>query len=315
KLFFGYATGSNLFFPFAVGGAAVLFREHPTPEVLFDKIERHRPTILINVPTVIRRMLEHPGAAGRDLSSLRFATSAGEALPADLHRRWRETFGVDLLDGLGTAEMWHIFVSNRPGEVRPGTLGRAVDGFEVEVRDPEGRPLPDGQVGRLWVRGGSRALAYWQHQEKSHDAFRGEWFAAGDLVERDAEGYITYCGRDDDTLKVAGRWLIPREVEDCLARHAAVAECAVVGVSDEAGLTKPHAFVRLAEGFEEGGATDLAEQLKAWCLDHLEAYKHPRRVHLLSSFPRTHLGKVDRGALERMAEQAGESEQADRATP
>ncbi len=300
KLFFGYATGSNLLFPFAVGASAILFPEHPTPELLFEKIRRHRPTILVNVPTMVNQMVAYPDAVSRDLSCLRFATSAGEALPAPLYQRWKETFGVELLDGLGTAEMWHIFVSNHPAEVRPGTLGKPVPGFEIKICDPEGHEVPEGEVGELWVRGGSRAIAYWRHQRKTETAFRGEWFVGGDLVRRDADGFITYCGRGDDVLKVAGKWLAPQEVESCLMRHPAVAECAVVGVENRDGLTKPFAFVVARES-----AIDLEGELKRHCLDRLEAYKHPRRVILLASFPRTHLGKVDRGALRAMARAQG----------
>lgn len=294
KLYFGYATGSNLFFPFAAGGSSVLFPDAPTPERLFEQIERHRPTILINVPTVIQRMLDHPGAAGRDLSSLRLATSAGEALPPPLYHRWKDTFGVELLDGLGTAEMWHVFLTNRPGDVRPGTLGRVVDGFEIDVRDAEGQPVADGEVGKLWVRGDSRALGYWQNLDKTRESFRGEWFVGGDLVCRDADGYVTYCGRGDDAMKVGGRWLIPKEVEDCLAGHPDVGRCAVVPGPNEDGLTKPYAFVLPADGAVTDG---LEERLKAWALERLDAYKHPRVVHLVDELPETHLGKIDRAAL------------------
>ncbi len=299
KLFFGYATGSNLLFPFAVGASTVLFPEHPTADILFAQIRRHRPTILVNVPTMINQMVSHPAAGAQDLSSLRFATSAGEALPTPLYQRWKETFGVELLDGLGTAEMWHIFVSNHPRAVRPGTLGKVVPGFEIKVCDPQGREVADGEVGELWVRGGSRAIAYWRNQARTEEAFRGEWFVGGDLVRRDAEGWITYCGRGDDVLKVAGKWLAPQEVESCLMRHPAVAECAVVGVENEDGLTKPFAFVVA----RQGGA-GLEEELRRHCLEHLEAYKHPRRVIALDSFPRTHLGKIDRGALRALARTA-----------
>ena len=218
KLYFGYATGSNLFFPFAVGGSAVLFPDAPTPERLFDLIEDRRPTILINVPTMIQRMLDEPTAAARDLSSLRLATSAGEALPAPLYHRWRQTYEVELLDGLGTAEMWHIFLTNRPGDVKPGTLGRVVEGFEVDVRDADGMPLPDGETGRLWVRGDSRALGYWQNLDKTRSSFFGEWFVGGDMVSRDEDGYVTYCGRGDDAMKVTGRWLVPKEVVGATGR-------------------------------------------------------------------------------------------------
>lgn len=292
KLYFGYATGSNLLFPFAAGGTAVLFPEHPTPEILFEKIARYRPTILVNVPTMVGKMVGHETAASRDLSCLRFATSAGEALPVPLYERWKATFGVELLDGLGTAEMWHIFVTNRPGDVRPGTLGRAVEGFEIKVRDPQGRDLPADEVGRLWVRGESRALGYWQNLEKTVESFYGPWFVGGDLVKMDSDGYVSYCGRGDDVLKVGGKWLVPQEVESCLLRHPMVAECAVIGAEDKDGLTKPYAFVLAREPME-----GLEEELKQHTLEHLQGYKHPRKVIVLDSFPRTHLGKVDRGKL------------------
>lgn len=297
KLYFGYATGSNLFFPFSVGASAVLFPEPATAEVLFEKIRRHRPTILVNVPTMIQRMVEHPEASSQDLSCLRFATSAGEALPAPLYRRWRERFGAELLDGLGTAEMWHIFISNLPHEVKPGTLGRPVPGFDVEIRDADGNLLPTGEVGRLWVRGNSRAIGYWQNSKQTAAAFRGEWFVGGDLVCRDEDGYITYCGRADDVLKVGGKWLAPQEVESCLMKHPAVDECAVVGVETADGLTKPWAFVVAKEN-----PPDLEQELMQFVLEQLQTYKHPRRVVVVDAFPRTHLGKIDRGKLKREAQ-------------
>ncbi len=292
KLYFGYATGSNLFFPFSAGARSALFPEPATAEVVFEKIRRFRPTVLVNVPTMISKMVSHPGARSQDLSSLRVCTSAGEALPAELHARWQETFGVELLDGLGTAEMWHIFVSNRPGRVRPGTLGTVVPGFEIKVCDDEGRELPEGETGWLWVRGDSRAIGYWQHMEKTAESFRGEWYVSGDLITRDAEGYVTYCGRGDELLKVSGKWLAPQEVEGCLLQHPAVAEACVVGVQDRSGLVKPRAYVVSREPRE-----GLDEELKAFVRERLDAYKHPREVVFVEALPRTHLGKVDRGKL------------------
>jgi len=302
KLYFGYATGANLLFPFSVGACAVLFPERTTPEVLFDKIETHRPTLLINVPTMIGRMLDHPGASRRDLSSLRAATSAGEALPAELHDRWKAAWDVELLDGLGTAEMWHIFLSNRPGEVRPGTLGRAVPGFEVRVCDDEGTELPPGETGRLWVRGGSLGLGYWKRDEETRAAFRGEWYASGDMVRCDEEGYVSYCGRADDMLKVSGKWLAPQEVENCLLAHPGVEEVAVVGVTDAHGLTRPHAFVVPASGVGGGGSGELERELRELVRERLSSYKVPRRILFRKELPRTHLGKIDRGRLRRESE-------------
>jgi acyl-coenzyme A synthetase/AMP-(fatty) acid ligase len=291
-LFFGYATGSNLFFPFSVGGTSVLFPERCTAQVVFDQIARHRPTILVNVPTMINHMVGHADAARHDLSSLRLVTSAGEGLPAELHARWDRAFGVPLLDGLGTAEMWHIFLSNRLGRIRPGTLGEVVPGFEVKVCDDSGRELADGEVGYLWVRGGSRAIGYWQQMEKTQQGFRGEWFVSGDMVSRSPDGFFSYCGRADDMLKVSGKWLAPQEVENCLLQHPEVEQAAVVGVVDSSGLLKPQAFV-----VPRHRRPDLAEELKAFVRDRLEPYKHPRVISFVDALPLTHLGKVDRGKL------------------
>ena len=292
KLYFGYATGSNLLFPFAAGARSVLFDDRCTAEVLFAQIARHRPTILITVPTMINQMVGHPDAARQDFSSLRLATSAGEGLPAELHARWDQCFGVPLLDGLGTAEMWHIFLSNRVGRIRRGTLGEVVPGFEIRVADEEGRELPDGEVGHLWVRGGSRGLGYWQQHEKSQTTFRGEWVVSGDLIKRDPDGYYTYGGRADELLKVGGKWLSATEVEGCLLQHPLVSQVAVVGVADANGLIKPHAYIIPRERRE-----GLAEELKAFVCERLEPYKHPREVIFVDSLPTTHLGKVDRGKL------------------
>jgi benzoate-CoA ligase family protein len=293
KLFFGYALGSNLFFPMAVGGCSVLFTERCTPGAIFDRVELHSPTVLVNVPTMVQKMVESSAAAPRDLSSLRFATSAGEALPVELYQRWTNAFGVDLLDGLGTAEMWHIFITNRPGDIRPGTLGRAVDGFDVRVRDDQGRDLPAGETGLMWVRGHSRATAYWQNMEATRRAFRGEWYVSEDMLSRDEDGYFTYCGRADDMLKVSGKWLSPGEVENCLLQHPAVREVAVVGMLEADGLTRPHAFVVVDPGPHDG----LEAQLADFVTQRLEAYKAPRSIVFMDALPRTHLGKVDRGQL------------------
>jgi benzoate-CoA ligase family protein len=294
KLYFGYATGSNLLFPFAAGASVALFPEACTADVLFERIRKSRPTLLIHVPTMIHKMAAHPQAAGQDLSSLRLCTSAGEALPVELFERWRDTFGVELLDGLGTAEMWHIFISNTPGAARAGTLGTVVPGFEIKACDEQGREVERGEMGWLWVRGGSRAIGYWQHMEKTEAAFRGEWYVSGDLISIDDDGYVTYGGRGDEMLKVSGKWLAPQEVEGCLLQHADVLEAAVVGITDANGLMKPRAYV-VAREAREG----LAEQLQAFVRDHLAPYKYPREVVFMSALPRTHLGKVDRGKLRR----------------
>ena len=297
KLFFGYATGLNLLFPFAVGATATLFSGRCTTEALVEKLRERRPTILVNVPTMVNHLLSDDGVTAEDFASLRMATSAGEALPAELHRRWNELCGVPLLDGLGTAEMWHIFVTNRPGDVKPGSLGRVVEGFDLEVRDEDGAPLGPDEVGYLWVRGDSRAIGYWQQMEKTRDAFRGEWYVSGDMISMDAAGYVTYHGRGDDMLKVSGKWLSPQELENCLLEHTAVEEVAVVGVATDEGLVKPRAFVIPAA--DRPGNDALAAELQEWARTRLEPYKYPRDVIFMDDLPRTHLGKVDRGALAR----------------
>ncbi len=295
KLYFGYALGSNLFFPFSVGASAVLFDEHSTPDAVFRRVERHGATVLVNVPSAINQMLALPEEESGRLATLRAATSAGEALPDTLYRQWRERFGVELLDGLGTAEMWHIFVSNRIGEVRPGTLGQVVPGFEIAACDEDGEPVTVGEVGRLWVRGESLGLGYFENPEATAEAFRGEWFAGGDLVSIDGDGFVTHRGRADDAIKVKGRWFRPQEVESTLLDHPAVEECAVVAVADASGLARPVAFVV--------GHDATESELIDWVLERLEPYKHPRQIHFVDKLPQTHLGKVDRGALKRLLTQ------------
>jgi len=297
KLFFGYATGTNLMFPFAVGGSTVLFSERSTPERLFDLIENERPTMLTSVPTMIGRMLamEEAADAPRDLSSLRLVLSAGEKLPEALQRKWLERCGVEILDGIGSAELFHIYISNRPGAVRPGSLGQAVPGYEPRVVDDDGRELPDGETGRLIIRGESAALCYWQEHEASKDVFRGDTVWSGDLFRRDADGYY-YCeGRADELLKVGGRWVAPHEVEECLLRHAAVAQAAVVGFTDGEGLVKPRAFIVCHAGHD--ACAELASTLQSWVKDDLAPHKYPRRVDFLDDLPKNDRGKVNRRAL------------------
>jgi benzoate-CoA ligase family protein len=294
KLYFGYATGSNLLFPFSVGASVVLFGEHPAPEAIFSRVERHRPTVLVNVPSAVNQMVSAPDAEARDLSSLRLATSAGEALPETLYHRWKETFAVELLDGLGTAEMWHIFVTNVLGDVRPGTLGKVVPGFEIKVCDEDGVEVAPDDVGRLWVRGDSLGLGYFDDPEQTAESFRDGWFVGGDLVSLDRDGYVTHRGRGDDAIKVKGKWFRPQEVESVLLDHDAVAECAVVAVEDESGLARPVAFVVAKTPTSE-------DELIQWVLAHLEPYKHPRSILFVDELPQTHLGKIDRGALKRAA--------------
>lgn len=295
KLFFGYATGANVFFPFLVGASTVLFPEQSTAATLFEKIARHRPTVLVTVPSMVQHMLSHPDAARQDFSSLRVATSAGEALPIELHERWNRMFHVDLVDGLGTAEMWHIFISNRPGRVVPGTLGWVVPGYEVKLCDDAGREVGEGEVGALWVKGQSRGICYWERMDETMRTFRGEWTVTGDLLRRNADGTYAYCGRSDEMMKVSGRWLAPAEVENCLLQHVAVREVAVVPLKNADGLVKPIAFV-----VAERPSPTLGSELQEFVRTRLEPFKCPREVVFLETLPRTHLNKVDRTALARL---------------
>ncbi|MDQ3918795.1 MAG: benzoate-CoA ligase family protein, partial [Acidobacteriota bacterium] len=295
KLFFGYATGTNLLFPFAAGGATALFSERSTPEKMFEVIERYRPTILTSVPTMINSMLNVEGAAARDLSSLRMCLSAGEALPAELYRRWVETFGVEIYDGIGSAEMFHIYITNRPGDVRPGSLGRIVEGYEAEIVDAEGRAVPTGEMGTLRIKGDSAALCYWQAHEKSKATFAGDWCTTGDQFHSDEEGYYWYHGRTDDMLKVSGVFVAPAEIENCLLRHDAVLEAAVVGHDAGDGLVKPKAFVVLREGHAPG--EELAREIKEFVKSRLALYKYPRWVEFVAALPKNDRGKIDRKLL------------------
>lgn len=298
KLFFGYATGTNLMFPFAAGGTTALFPGRATPETMFEMIARHRPTVLTSVPTMINSMLnlDPSGSRRADLSSLRVCVSAGEALPGELYRRWVDTFGIELLDGIGSAEMFHIYISNRFGEVRPDSLGRLVPGYEARIVGPDaGDTLAAGEQGTLWISGGSTALCYWQRRESSRETFRGDWCVTGDQFTRDAEGYFYYRGRTDDMLKVSGIFVSPLEIEDCLLGHPAVREVAVVGCPDDGGLVKPKAFVALKQGYEP--SRELALEFKAFVKGRLSPYKYPRWVEFVTGLPRSDRGKVLRTDL------------------
>ncbi|HEX8459096.1 MAG TPA: benzoate-CoA ligase family protein [Pyrinomonadaceae bacterium] len=295
KLFFGYATGTNLLFPFAVGGATALFSERSTPEKLFEVIERFRPTVLTSVPTMINGMLNLEGAPARDLSSLRFCLSAGEALPVELYERWMKTFGVEILDGIGSAEMFHIYITNRPGDVRPGSLGRIVEGYEAQVIDADGREVATGEMGTLRIRGDSAALCYWQAHEKSKETFAGDYCTTGDQFHVDPEGYYWYHGRTDDMLKVSGVYVAPVEIEACLLQHEAVLECAVVGHDAGDRLVKPKAFIVPRENFAP--SEELAESLKEFVKTRLALYKYPRWIEFVTSLPKNDRGKIDRKQL------------------
>ena len=297
KLFFGYATGTNLLVPFAVGGATALFAERATPEKMFEVIDRHKPTILTTVPTMINSMLNVADANKRDISSIRFCYSAGEALPVELYHRWKEAFGVEICDGIGSAEMFHIYITNRPGDVKPGSLGRIVEGYEAKIVDGEDKELPTGEMGTLKIKGDSAALCYWNAHEKSKETFAGDWCTSGDQFHADADGYYWYYGRTDDMLKVSGVFVAPAEIENCLLQHEAVAECAVIGHDAGDGLIKPKAFVVARAGHEPNQA--LADQIKEFVKSRIALYKYPRWIEFVDSLPKNDRGKIDRKLLKR----------------
>jgi benzoate-CoA ligase family protein len=294
KLFFGYATGTNLLFPFAVGGATALFSERSTAEKMFEVIKRYKPTILTTVPTMINSMLNVPNVSADDLSSLRFCYSAGEALPKELYERWMNAFGACICDGIGSAEMFHIYITNRPGDIKPGSLGRIVEGYEAKIVDAEGKEVATGEMGTLKIKGDSAALCYWNAHDKSKETFAGDWCTTGDQFHVDEDGYYWYHGRTDDMLKVSGVFVAPAEIENCLLQHNAVLECAVVG-HEASGLVKPKAFVVLREGFV--AADQLAEEIKQFVKDHIAIYKYPRWVEFVDSLPKNDRGKIDRKKL------------------
>lgn len=305
RLFFGYATGTNLMFPFAVGATTGLFSERPTPESLVNAIATYRPTIVTNVPTMLGKLLEYDaerGAAGEaplDLSSIRFSLSAGEALPGPLLSRWRARWGSEVYDGIGSAEMFHIYASNRPGDVKVGSLGKAVEGYELRIlpEDAEGpgaAPCAPGEIGVLWVKGDSVSQGYWLDRDRSFRTFHGHWCRTGDLFHMDEDGYLYFAGRADDLLKVGGQWVAPLEVEECLLECPQVAACAVIGV-DEDGLVKTKAFIVLRTGHtaSEALATELQEHVRTT----LAKYKYPRVVEFVDDLPKNDRGKVDKKAL------------------
>jgi benzoate-CoA ligase family protein len=295
KLFFGYATGTNLLFPFAVGGATALFAERSTPEKLFEVIDRYRPTILTTVPTMINAMLNAAEAASHDLTSIRFCYSAGEALPVELYHRWKQTFDVEICDGIGSAEMFHIYITNRPGDVKPGSLGRIVEGYEAKIVDADNHQVATGEMGTLKIKGDSAALCYWNAHEKSKETFAGDWCTTGDQFHIDADGYYWYHGRTDDMLKVSGIFVAPAEIENCLLQHEAVLECAVIGQEDADGLIKPKAFVLAREGHDTG--SDLTEDIQQFAKSRMALYKYPRWIEFVESLPKNDRGKIDRKLL------------------
>jgi benzoate-CoA ligase len=296
KLFFAYGLGNALSFPLSVGATTVLMAERPTPDAVFKRWLEQRPTVFFGAPTGYAAMLASPKCPSREQVALRLCSSAGEALPREIGERFKARFGADIIDGIGSTEMLHIFLSNRPGDVRYGSSGRPVDGYEVELRDENGAVITAAeQVGDLYIRGPSAALMYWCNRDKSRDTFQGAWTKSGDKYCRDADGYYVYAGRSDDMLKVSGQYVSPFEVESTLMQHAAVLEAAVIGVADENGLTRAKAFVVLKDERDAGEA--MAETLKSFVKQQLAPHKYPRQIVFLPELPKTATGKIQRFKL------------------
>jgi benzoate-CoA ligase len=292
KLFFAYGLGNGLSFPLSVGATVVLMAERPTPAATFKRWIDHQPTVFFGAPTGFAGMLAAPGLPAKSQVSLRMASSAGEALPADLGERFTKHYGVEIIDGIGSTEMLHIYLSNLPGKVRYGTTGWPVPGYEVELRGDDGRPVHDGDTGDLYIKGPSAALMYWGNREKSRETFQGAWTKSGDKYVRNKDGTYTYSGRSDDMLKVSGIYVSPFEVEATLSQHPAILEAAVIGVLDAEGLTKTKAYVVLKSGQQVSEA-----ELKAFVKERLAPYKYPRTIEFLAELPKTATGKIQRFKL------------------
>jgi len=296
KLFFAYGLGNGLSFPLTVGATTVLMAERPTPEAVFKRwtggVGGVKPTVFFGAPTGFAGMLAHPDAPSREAVALRLVSSAGEALPAELGERFKARFGVDIVDGIGSTEMLHIFLSNTPQQVRYGTTGWPVPGYRIELRGEDGGPVPEGEPGDLYIQGPSSALMYWSNRDKSRETFQGAWTKSGDKYVLNPDGTYTYSGRSDDKLKVSGIYVSPFEVEATLVQHPAVLEAAVIGKEDADGLTKTKAFVVLKSGqqVDEAG-------LKAFVKERLAPYKYPRFIEFVNDLPKTATGKIQRFRL------------------
>ena len=296
KLFFAYGLGNALTFPMSVGATTILMGERPTPEATFKRwvglVGNVKPTVFYGAPTGFAGMLAHPQLPSRDQVAMRLVSSAGEALPAELGERFKAHFGVDIVDGIGSTEMLHIFLSNRPDRVRYGSTGWPVPGYEIELRGDNGEPVPNGEPGDLYIQGPSAAMMYWGNRQKTRDTFQGGWTKSGDKYVRNEDGSYTYGGRSDDMLKVSGIYVSPFEVEATLVQHPAVLEAAVIGKEDADGLTKTKAFVVL-----KSGQTATEDELKAFVKDRLAPYKYPRFIEFVNDLPKTATGKIQRFRL------------------
>jgi benzoate-CoA ligase family protein len=296
KLFFAYGLGNNMYIPMRVGASAVFLPDRPTPEAVFDTITRYQPTIFYGVPTLYAQMLQVEDAASKyDLSSVRLCLSAGESLPPELYRRWQDRFGLDICDVIGSTEALHVFIGNRPGEIRVGSTGKVVPGFEAKIVDEAGREVGPGEVGTLLVKGDSTTPFYWNKHRKSQETMLGAWLNTGDKFQRDEEGYFWFSGRSDDMLKVGGIWVSPIEVENALTEHEAVLETAVVGAMDRDELVKPKAYVLLRQGYT--ASTALEAELKEFVKAKIAHYKYPRWIEFVDDLPKTATGKIQRFKL------------------
>jgi benzoate-CoA ligase len=299
KLFFAYGLGNGLSFPLSVGATVILMAERPTPDAVFARwkgqfagMNTAKPTIFFGAPTGFAGMLAAPNLPAKSEVALRMCSSAGEALPADIGQRFEKHFGIEIIDGIGSTEMLHIFLSNQPGKVRYGTTGWPVPGYTIELRGENGGPVPDGEPGDLYIQGPSAALMYWNNREKSRDTFQGAWTKSGDKYVKNADGTYTYSGRSDDMLKVSGIYVSPFEVEATLVQHSAVLEAAVIGKEDAEGLTKTKAFVVL-----KAGQSATEDELKAFVKERLAPYKYPRFIEFVPELPKTATGKIQRFKL------------------
>jgi benzoate-CoA ligase family protein len=295
KLFFAYGLGNAMTFPLWAGATSVLLDARPTPRNTLEMIERHRPTLYFGVPTLYASQLQELDTARPDLGSLRLCVSAGEPLPAEIFRRWKDRTGLTILDGLGSTEALNTFISNRPDDVRPGTSGRPVPGYEVRIVGSDGAAVAPNQPGRLQVKGDSTAASYWNNPEKTAETMRGDWLDTGDTYLVDDDGYYRHCGRSDDMLKVGGLWCSPFEIESRLIDHPDVLEAAVAGIPDPSGNIKPEAWIVLRTGAVASEA--LADALMLHCKQHLAPYKFPRHVHFVAELPKTATGKIQRFLL------------------
>lgn len=296
KLFFAYGLGNALTFPLSVGATTVLLPTRPTPADVFSTLTRHRPSVFCGVPTLFAGLLSEPQRPPRGEIAVRVCTSAGEALPAEIGRKWAAEYGCDILDGIGSTEMLHIFLSNRPGEVRYGTTGKPVPGYRLRLVNDEGQTCGVGEIGELQISGPSAALMYWNNREKTKSTFAGEWTRSGDKYVVDAEGYYTYGGRSDDMLKVSGLYVSPFEVEGTLMQHPSVLECAVIGAEDRDGLVKTKAYVVF-----KAGQAATEEELKLFVKDRLAPHKYPRSIEVIAELPKTATGKIQRFRLRERA--------------